>query len=121
MLRLEVQIEEEQQALRTAIDRLGGTDSGPGLVGQVLGLAAGAATAARRLLIPERVPSLLEDLESLAVGIWGKRLLWGALARRAMEDTRLADIEIERLVEQAEAQELEILRLRDDELQPANS
>jgi hypothetical protein len=121
MLRLEVQIEEEQQALRTAIDRLGGTESGPGLVGQVLGLAAGAATAARRLLIPERVPSLLEDLESLAVGIWGKRLLWGALARRAMEDTRLADIEIERLVEQAEAQELEILRLRDDELQPANS
>lgn len=45
--------------------------------------------------------------------------MWGALARRAMEDTSLADIEIERLVEQAEAQELEILRLRDDELQPA--
>ena len=26
-------------------------------------------------------PSLLEDLEALAVGVWGKRLLWGALGR----------------------------------------
>lgn len=119
MVRLEVQIEDEQRSLRTAIARLGGTVSSPGLVGQVLGLAAGLASTARRVVMPEPVPSLLEDLESLAVGVWGKRLLWGALARRAMEDTSLADIEIERLVEQAEAQELEILRLRDDELQPA--
>ncbi len=118
MLRLEVQIEDEQRALRTAIVRLGGSASGPGLIGQVMGLAAGLATAARRVVIPEPVPSLLEDLESLAVGVWGKRLLWGALARRAMEDARLADIEVEVLVEQAEAQEFEILRLRDDELQP---
>jgi hypothetical protein len=121
MLRLEVQIEEEQRTLRTAIDRLGGTASGPGLVGRALGLAAGLATTARRVVFPEPVPSLLEDLESLAVGGWGKRLLWGALARRAMEDPRLADIEVERLVEQAEAQELVILRLRDDELQPVGS
>jgi hypothetical protein len=121
MLRLEVQIEEEQRTLRTAIDRLGGTASGPGLLGQVLGLAAGVAATARRVVLPEPVPSLLEDLEALAVGVWGKRLLWGALARRAMEDSRLADIEIERLVEQAEAQELELLRLRDDELQPVGS
>ena len=120
MLRLEVQIEDEQRALRTAISRLGGMASGPGLLGQVMGLAAGLATAARRVVIPEPVPSLLEDLESLAVGVWGKRLLWGALARRAMEDARLADIEIEVLVEQAEAQEFEILRLRDDELQPVS-
>jgi hypothetical protein len=120
MLRLEVQIEDEQRALRTAIVRLGGTASGPGLLGQVMGLAAGLATAARRVVIPEPVPSLLEDLESLAVGVWGKRLLWGALARRAMEDARLADIEVEVLVEQAEAQEFEILRLRDDELQPVH-
>ena len=120
MLRLEVQIEDEQRVLRTAIGRLGGTVSGPGLVGQVLGLAAGLATTARRVVLPEPVPSLLKDLESLAVGVWGKRLLWGALARRAMEDPRLADIEIEQLVEQAEAQEFEILRLRDDELQPVS-
>jgi hypothetical protein len=118
MLRLEIQIEDEQRALRTAIARLGGSESGPGLVGQVMGLAAGLAMTARRVVMPEPVPTLLEDLETLAVGVWGKRLLWGALARRAMEDTRLADIEIEVLVEQAEAQELEILRLRDDELQP---
>lgn len=118
MLRLEIQIEDEQRALRTAIARLGGAGSGPGLVGQVVGLAAGLATAVRRVVVPEPVPSLLEDLETLAVGVWGKRLLWGALARRAMEDPRLADIEIEVLVEQAEAQELEILRLRDDQLQP---
>jgi hypothetical protein len=120
MLRLEVQIEDEQRALRTAIERLGGAASGPGLVGRVMGLAAGVVTTARRVVLPEPVPSLLEDLESLAVGVWGKRLLWGALARRAMEDPRLADIEIERLVEQAEAQELEILRLRDDVLQPVS-
>ena len=118
MLRLEVQIEDEQRALRTAIARLGGSSKGPGIVGLVFGLAAGLATTARRVVVPEPVPTLLEDLETLAVGVWGKRLLWGALARRAMEDSRLADIEIEVLVEQAEAQELEILRLRDDELQP---
>lgn len=120
MVRLEVQIEDEQRALRTAIARLGGSASGPGPVGAVLGVAAGLATTARRVLLPEPVPSVFEDLETLAVGVWGKRLMWGALARRAMEDSSLADIEIERLVEQAEAQELEILRLRDDELQPAD-
>jgi hypothetical protein len=121
MLRLEVEIEEERLALRTAIDRLGGSHAGPGVIGLVLGLAGGVAAAARRALIHEPVPSLLEDLESLAVGVWGKRLLWGALARKAMENQRLADIEVERLAEQAEAQELEILRLRDEELQPAGS
>jgi hypothetical protein len=118
MDRLEAEIEEERRALRTVIAVLGGSASAPGLVGHILGLAAGLATAARRVVLPEPVPSLLEDLESLAVGVWGKRLMWGALARQAMEDPRLADIEIERLVAQAEAQELEILRLRDDELQP---
>ncbi|MGZ8631729.1 MAG: hypothetical protein ACXWZF_12310 [Actinomycetota bacterium] len=67
-------------------------------------------------MISEPVPSLLEDLEALAVGVWGKRLLWGATARKAAEDRRLVDIEIERLVEMAEAQEIELLRLRDAEL-----
>lgn len=46
MVRLEVQIEDEQRSLRTAIARLGGTVSSPGLVGQVLGLAAGLASTA---------------------------------------------------------------------------
>lgn len=115
MTRFEQQFGEEQEVLRTVIDRLGG-GSAPSLTAQVFGLAGSIVGVARRIVFAERAPSLLEELESLAVGVWAKRLLWGAIARKASEDPRLADIEIDRLIETAESQEIDLLRLRDSEL-----
>jgi hypothetical protein len=115
MTRFEQEFGEEQQVLRTVIDRLGG-GSAPSITAQVFGLAGSIVAIARRIVVAEPAPSLLEELESLAVGVWAKRLLWGAIARRASEDPRLADIAIDRLIEMAESQEIELLRLRDAEL-----
>ena len=115
MTRLEQQFDEEQEVLRTVIHRLGG-GSAPSITAQVFGLAGSMVAVARRIVVAEPAPSRFEQLESLAVGVWGKRLLWGAIARQASEDPRLADIEIDRLIEMAESQEIDLLRLRDEEL-----
>jgi hypothetical protein len=115
MSRFERQFDEEQDVLRTVIHRLG-DGSGPSIVALMFGLAGSVVAVAQRIVVGEPTPSLLEQLESLAVGVWGKRLLWGAIARRASEDPRLADIEIDRLIEMAESQEIDLLRLRDAEL-----
>ena len=104
----------DQQALRDAIRHLD-TRPTPSAVTRIAGLMGSVVTWTRRMLHAP-VPSLLEDLETLAVGVWGKRLLWGALARKAMVDPRLAELPIEHLVASAEAQERELLRLRDEEL-----
>src|SRR5215210_2776398 len=61
-------------------------------------------------------PSLLEDLEALAVGVWGKRLLWGALAR-VQESTDIDPRgDLDGLAARAEEQERVIVRLRQDAL-----
>ena len=115
MIRFELQFDEEREVLRTAIHRLGG-GSAPSITAQVFGVAGSMVAVARRIVVAEPAPSPFEQLESLAVGVWGKRLMWGALARMASDDPRLADIEFERLIEMAESQEIDLLRLRDEEL-----
>lgn len=116
MARLALQVDEERAVLRSVIERISPEEQAAGLTKQAIGMAGGLLAWARQMALPGRTPSLVEDLEALAVGVWGKRLLWGALARAAAHDERLIDIEIERLVEMAEAQEVELLRLRDDAL-----
>jgi hypothetical protein len=91
------------------------------VVTRAIGLSSSVVIWARNLLIPQPAPMLVEDLEALAVGIWGKRLLWGAIARRAGVDPRLADVPVERLAESAEQQEIEVLRLRDDAIAPVET
>jgi hypothetical protein len=59
-------------------------------------------------------PKPLSELEALAVGVWGKRLLWGALRELAAIDERIAELPLDALTEQAERQEVEMLRLRSD-------
>jgi hypothetical protein len=81
--------------------------------------AAGAVVMWGRNVLPVSRPSPAEELEALAVGVWGKRLLWGTMTRVAQRDTRFADLEIEDLTERAEAQEKELLRLRDQFLDEA--
>jgi hypothetical protein len=56
--------------------------------------------------------SRVVELESLALGITGKRSLWEALAEVAGEDARLDAEELRRLAERAERQRKEIWQLR---------
>lgn len=115
MERLIADIGSDQQVLRETIALLRGSVAGPSAFARAAGAATSVATWVRRSL-PQRVPTLLEDLEALAIGVWGKRLLWGALARKATVDPRLAEFPYEVLATRAEDQERLLLRLRDDAL-----
>lgn len=59
-------------------------------------------------------PKPFSELEALAVGVWGKRLMWGALNELSVIDERIADLPLDALTEQAERQEVELLRLRSE-------
>jgi hypothetical protein len=106
----------DQQVLRETIAVLRGSVAAPSVLSRAVGAATSVAAWVRRSL-PQRVPSLLEDLEALAIGVWGKRLLWGALARQATVDPRLEGFPFEVLAARAEEQERLLLRLRDEALQ----
>ena len=58
------------------------------------------------------------DLEALAIGVWGKRLLWGALAMLAEVDDRLARLPFPSLAERATDHERQILAFRRELLVP---
>lgn len=111
-------IEREQQVVRDVISLVGRPAERVSVIGLIGTVAAGATTVLTvlRRSLPEPVPSVLEDLESLAIGVWGKRLLWGALMRMALADRRFEEFDPEGLARQAEEQERMLLRLRDDEL-----
>jgi hypothetical protein len=105
-------IRSEQQVVRAAIERL---PSHADLIRRAFGVIGAAGRLAGSLpLVPE--PSLVEDLEALAVGVWGKRLLWGALARVAESEGGFDGVDLDALAAKAEDQEREILRLRQDAL-----
>ena len=77
-----------------------------GLVGALGRMAASLP------FVPE--PSLLEDLEALAVGVWGKRLLWGALARVQETEDSFGGVDLDELSVRAEEQERVLLALRQE-------
>jgi hypothetical protein len=66
-------------------------------------------------------PGLFAHLEALAVGVWGKRLLWGALVKLAEVDDRFQSLPLADLSDQADRQEVELLRLRNDAIVPSLS
>ena len=68
------ELEDERAVLHSIID---GLDHDQGLVQRGMGIATGVAAMAKAALPGS--PDELEALEALAVGVWGKRLLWGAL------------------------------------------
>lgn len=117
------QVATDRDTLRGLLGRL---PSGESSWKRALG-AAGAIVAWGRNLLPTARPTPAEELEALAIGVWGKRLLWGTMTRVVERDPRFADLDVEELIERAEEQEKELLRLRDRflddafELSPATS
>jgi hypothetical protein len=101
-------LEEERAIVVQAIEQLG---EGPGLIERGVGMATGVATKVKDA-VPGGAPSDLEGLEALAVGVWGKRLLWGTLKTLAATHDGFATFPLDELGEQAENQERELIRLR---------
>lgn len=113
MRTLRTEIEEGQAAIRTALEIVG---QGESVLTRSVGVVGGMLTWLRDAAPIGNAPTLLEDLEALAIGVWGKRLLWGTMARAASYDPRFAVVDADRLAAQAEAEERELLRLRSDEI-----
>ena len=108
MTRMTRDIREERALVAAALE---GLDGSPDLLRRAMGMAAALGRLAGSLpFMPE--PSLLEDLEALAVGVWGKRLLWGAIGRVQDSESGFDGIDVDRLAAKAEEQEKEILGLR---------
>ena len=101
-------LEGERASVMTALDQL---SEGPGLFERGVGIATGVATKVKDA-VPGGAPSDLEGLEALAVGVWGKRLLWGTLKTLATFHDGLRALPLDELSEQAEHQERELVRLR---------
>jgi hypothetical protein len=80
-----------------------------------------AAELASRAMGPASAasPGTFADLEALAIGVWGKRLLWGTLSRLADVDKRLGELPLDDLIADAERQEVELLRLRQEVIVPS--
>jgi len=101
-------LEGERAFVMTALDHL---SEGPSLIERGLGMATGVATMVKDAA-PGGAPSDLEGLESLAVGVWGKRLLWGTLKTLVTFHDDFRALPLDDLSEQAEHQERELVRLR---------
>ena len=114
MRTLRAEIEEGQAAIRTALDLL---DEGESVLTRSVGVVGGMLMWLRDAAPIGSAPTLLEDLEALAIGVWGKRLLWGTVARATDHDPRFAVLDADRLAAQAEAEERELLRLRSTEIE----
>jgi hypothetical protein len=78
--------------------------------------AAGAAAEMAGRVGTVGSPKPFTDLEALAIGVWGKRLLWGALIELSEVDERIASLPLSDLSDQAERQEVELLRLRSESI-----
>jgi hypothetical protein len=110
MGRMSRDIRSEREIVRGALRRL---DVPADPVRRAIGLVGSLGRLAGSLpFMPE--PSLLEDLEALAVGVWGKRLLWGALDRIHESEGGFDGIDLDELASSAEEQEKQLLALRQE-------
>lgn len=111
MDRFSADIERERAVLE---DILGLLDADPSLIGRTVGTVGGMVMRVREVI--SETPTRLEDLEALAIGVWGRRLLWGTLVRVATHDDRFDTFDLDRLVATAEDHERGLLRLRAREI-----
>jgi hypothetical protein len=110
-----VEIRVERAHLTSLLERL---ETDQSLIRRGLRAAAGVADAIGRVAAAP-APRPFSDLEMLAIGVWGKRLLWGALKELSDVDDRIAELPLDQLTDQAERQEVELLRLRSDVVAPS--
>jgi hypothetical protein len=103
MLGLVADIKQDRKVLEELIERV---EADKSAVKQAAGWVA--EKAARLRLNPAMTGSseltTLMQIETLSLGIEGKRLLWLVLARVAERDERLAGIDFDRLIGRAESQ-----------------
>lgn len=110
-----VEIRVERAHLTSLLDRL---EQDQSLLRRGFRAAATAAEVVGRVTATP-APRPFSDLEALAIGVWGKRLLWGALKELSDVDDRIAELPLDDLTEQAEHQEVELLRLRSGVIVPS--
>ena len=106
------QIESDQTSLVRALETLGFERSIP----KTAMIVSASWVAWIRGWFGDGAKTEVEDLEALCIGVWGKRLLWGALARLPEPRAPLGRDELERLAASAERQEKELLSLRERSL-----
>jgi hypothetical protein len=107
-----VEVRVERAHIVSLLDRIGRDQS---LAHRALRAAAVGAEMAGRIGTVGS-PKPFTDLEALAIGVWGKRLLWGALIELSEADERVASLPLSDLSDQAERQEVELLRLRSESI-----
>lgn len=110
MQELVTRIADEQQILRETIEATGRTVEPVSVVARTVGAATSLGVWVRRAL-PEPVPSTLEDVEALIVGVRGKRLVWETLIRVAETDPGFDHWPFTQLAADAEAQEHRLAEL----------
>ncbi len=101
---LVTRIPDEQHILREAIAATGRTVEPVALASRAFGAAASVGIWLRRAL-PEPVPSTLEDVEAMIIGVRGKRLVWETMVRVAAADPGFDRWPFARLAAEAEVQE----------------
>ncbi|HET6714405.1 MAG TPA: hypothetical protein VFI59_11940 [Actinomycetota bacterium] len=101
---LVTRISDEQRILREAIVAAGRTVEPVAIASRAFGAATSLGVWVRRAL-PEPVPSTLEDVEALIVGVRGKRLVWETMVQVAAADPGFDRWPFARLAAEAEVQE----------------
>ena len=111
MTRLHAEIEEDRATLRDVMERLD-VDRNP--VKQATGRVAELASRLKfsGATSGERDYGVFMALESLALGVQGKRSLWTALAQVAGEHAPLAPVDLDALIARADAQHATLERER---------
>ncbi|HJR97399.1 MAG TPA: hypothetical protein VJ979_05785 [Actinomycetota bacterium] len=102
----------EQQILREVMSAAGRRPQPVRIASHAAGAASSIAIWVRRNL-PEPVPSALEDLEALIVGVRGKHLLWRTLAQVAAADDTFQRWPFDRLASDALDQERALVGFHD--------
>ena len=108
---LQAEVAEDRETLRSIMGTLGIAES------QAKRAAGWLAEKVGRLKLNGRLVgysplSRVEELEALCLGVEGKLSLWRTLKLTREAEGRLAGVDLERLVQRAEAQRAELERLR---------
>jgi len=111
-------VEEIREERTYLVELLEPMEDDRGMIRKGIDVATEIAGKAERF-VNLALPAEAAELEALAIGIWGKRLLWGTLKKLAEIDERFSVVPTDVLSDRAERQETEMLRLRQDAILPS--